>query len=105
MPAPLYQALDYGVHVEMSDLQLGAAEALEEPVYEAEGAEVGAHPAVLPHALEHRQGCAGDHEAHALEVVQPGEVVHHGVVETATGVTLMLCPSIEALAMCSLPLV
>ena len=79
----LRQALDYGVHVEMSDLQLGAAEALEEPVYEAEGAEVGAHPAVLPHALEHRQGCAGDHEAHALEVVQPGEVVHHGVVYAA----------------------
>ena len=79
----LGQALHYGVHVEVGDLQLGAAEALKEPVYEAEGAEVGAHPAVLPHALEHRQRGARDHEAHALEVVEPGEVVDHGVVHAA----------------------
>ena len=79
----LRQALHNGVHVQMRNLQRGAAIALEEAVDKGEGAEVGAHPAVLPHALEDGQGRARDHEAHALEVVEPGEIVDEGVVNSA----------------------
>ena len=79
----LRQALHYGVHMQVGNLQRGAAVALEEAVDEGEGAEVGAHPAVLPHALEDGQRGARDHEAHALEVVEPGEIVGEGVVHTA----------------------
>ena len=79
----LGQALHYGVHVQMRNLQRGAAVALIEAVDKGEGAEVGAHPAVFPHALEDGQRGACDHEAHALEVVEPGDVVDHRVVHSA----------------------
>ena len=62
----LRQALHDGVHVEVGYLQLRAAEALEQAVDEGEGAQIRAHPAVFPHALEHRQRGAGHHESHAL---------------------------------------
>ena len=79
----LRQALHDGVHVEVGYLQLGAAEALEQAVDEGEGAQIRAHPAVFPHALEHRQRGARDHDAHALEVVEPGDVVGKRVVHAA----------------------
>ena len=79
----LRQALHYGVHVQVRYLQLRAAEALEQAVDERKGAEVGAHPAVLPYALEHGYRGAGDHQTHALEVVQPGQVVRERVVHAA----------------------
>ena len=71
------------MHVHVGYLQLGAAVALIEAVYEGEGAQVGAHPAVFPDALEHGQRGHGHHEPHALEVVEPGEVVNHRVVHAA----------------------
>ena len=79
----LGQGLDDGVHVQMGDLELRAAIALKEPVDEHEGAEEGAHPAVLPHALEHGQGGGAHHEHHGVEVVEPGAVVHHRVLHAA----------------------
>ena len=79
----LRQALNYGVHIQMRYPELGAAETLKQPVDKAEGAEIGAHPAVFPHTLEHRQRRACNHQAHALEVVEPCEVVHHRVVNAA----------------------
>ena len=77
------QAANYGVHIQVSYLQLVAAEALEQTVDEHEGAEVGAHPAVFPEALEAGDGSGGDHLCHGEEVIQPCDVVDHGVLHAA----------------------
>ena len=48
----LGQAADDSVHALVRRYQLVAAEAFKQAVNEHEGAEVGAHPAILPEALE-----------------------------------------------------
>lgn len=79
----LGQAADDGVHALVRGDELIAAEALEQAVDEHEGAKVGAHPAVLPEALEagDRSGC--DHHRHGSEVLQPCAVVDHGILNAA----------------------
>ena len=79
----LGQALDDGVHVGVGDHQLLAAIALEQAVDEHEGAQEGAHPAVLPEALHHRDGGRAHHQRHGHQVLHPGGIVHHRVLHAA----------------------
>ena len=79
----LGEVLDDAVHVHVRDAQLRAAVALKEPVDEHEGAEVGAHPAVLPEALEDGEGGGGDHARHGGEVLEPRGVIVEGVLHAA----------------------
>ena len=71
------------VHVHMGDAQLLATEALEEAVDKGEGAQIGAHPAVFPEALQAGDGSGGHHLAHGQQVIQPRAVVHQRVLHTA----------------------
>ena len=71
------------MHVHVSYLQLVAAVALEQTVDEHEGAEVGTHPAVFPEALETGNRSGGNHLCHGEEVIQPCDVVDHGVLHAA----------------------
>ena len=79
----LGQALHDGVHIHVRDHELGAAVALKQTVDEHERAEVGAHPAVFPEALQARDRRGGDHGSHGHDVFEPCAVVDHGVVQTA----------------------
>ena len=79
----LGQAADDGVHALMCGDELVAAEALEQAVDEHECAEIGAHPAVLPKALEAGQRSGGDHHGHGDEVVHPRLVVNEGILDAA----------------------
>ncbi|CDB44350.1 unknown [Firmicutes bacterium CAG:240] len=77
------QAANDSVHALVRRDQLVAAEAFKQAVNEHECAEVRAHPAILPEALEagDRSGC--DHHCHGSEVFQPCAVVDHGVLNAA----------------------
>ena len=64
--------------------QLVAAVALKQAVDEHEGAEVGAHPAVFPEALEARDRSGGDHRQPWLtRLLSHCAVVDHGVLHAA----------------------
>ena len=79
----LCQALDDGVHIRMGGAQLIAAEALEQTVDKHKGAEVRAHPTVLPEALEAGNRSGGDHLHHAQQVIEPLGVIIKGVLHAA----------------------
>ena len=79
----LGQALHDGVHIHVGDAQLIAPVALEQPVDEHEGAKVGAHPAVLPEALQAGDGGGAHHHRHAAQILQPLAVVIEGVLHAA----------------------
>ena len=71
------------VHIHMGDAQLLAPEALEETVNKGEGTQIGAHPAVLPEALQARNRRGSHHLAHGQQVIQPRAVVHQRVLHAA----------------------
>ena len=79
----LGQTLHDGVHIHVGDPQLIAPVALKQPVDEHEGAQVGAHPAVLPEALQAGDGGGAHHQRHAAQVFQPLAVVIEGVLHAA----------------------
>ena len=79
----LGQTLYNRVHIHMCDLQLRSAVAFKKPIDEHEGSQIGAHPAVFPEPLQNRHGRRGHHLHHAEDIVEPGTVVHHGVLYTA----------------------
>ena len=79
----LREVLHDAVHVHVGDAQLRAAVALKEPVDEHEGAQIGAHPAVLPEAFEDGQGGGGHHAGHGHQVLDPGAVVVERVLHAA----------------------
>ncbi len=79
----LGKALHDGVHVRVRGAQLIAAVALEQTVDEHKGAEIRAHPAVLPEALETGDRSGGDHLHHAREVIEPLGVIIKGVLNAA----------------------
>ncbi len=79
----LGEGLHDGVHVHVRDAQLRPAVALKETVDEHEGAQVGAHPAIFPEALENGQRRGGHHLHHGEDVVEPGGVIVERVFHAA----------------------
>ena len=77
------EALHDGVHVHVGDAQLLSPVALKEPVDKHEGAEIGAHPAVFPEALEDGDGGGGHHARHGHQIVEPLGIVIEGVLHAA----------------------
>ena len=104
------EAADDTVHIHVGDLQFVLPVALKQPVNKGEGAQIGTHPTVLPEALEDRHRGGGHHFPHGQQVVQPGGVVHKGILHTAplpvagdTGLILIAAAK-TALAVGCLPL-
>ena len=79
----LGEVLHDAVHVHVRNTQLSAAVALKEAVNEHEGAEIGAHPAVLPEALEDGDGGGGHHARHGDEIFHPRVIIVEGVLHAA----------------------
>ena len=79
----LGQAVDDAVHVHVGDLQFLVPVALKQPVDERERTQIGAHPAVLPKALQNGDGRGGHHLPHGQQIVEPRGVVHQRVPDAA----------------------
>ena len=74
------QAVDDAVHIHVGDLQLLIPEALKQSVDKRKRAQIGAHPPVLPEALQNGDGRGDHHFAHGQQVIEPRGVVHERVL-------------------------